>query len=101
MERQNLGKRLLEVVRHVRNRRIVRIHRIERLHELAAEPVTQNLLDLHVDLVAHRRVVRRVLDHVFAHDADAHAGERLPRLSACAGRSRKRRVRPVRNQPLW
>src|SRR5206468_12357069 len=101
MERQNLGKRLLEVVGHVRNRRIVRIHGIERLHELAAEPVTENLLDLHGDLVPHRRVVRAVLHPVFAHDAGWRAGAPPTRLTERSARTRKRADRPATEPPPW
>ena len=87
VERQDLRERPLERVGHVRNRRIVRVERIDRFDQRRAEPIAQDASDLRVDEVAHRAVVGGVLDHVLAHDADANA---LERLRAGRGGQRKR-----------
>ena len=76
MNRQDLGYRPVKVVRHVRDRRVVRIRRVERLDDLRAELVAQHAKDLFIDEIAHRGVVVGVLDHVLPDDTDAHAGER-------------------------
>ena len=52
------------------------VERIHRLDEARPEPVPEHGLDLVVDPVADGRIVRRVLDHVLADDANAHAGQR-------------------------
>ena len=83
--RQQLGQRVGEGVRQVRHVGIVGILRRDGLDELGAELVAQHRLDLAVDLVGDRLVVRRLLDHVLAQDRDAHALQRLRR-------SRERRV---------
>ncbi len=54
MERQDFRERFLEGRFQIGDRRIVRI-----------------------DLIADSGVIGRVLDHEFAHDADAHAGQAL------------------------
>ena len=57
--------------------------------EFRAQLVAQDGLDLLVDLIADGFIVLGVLHHEFAHDADAHAFERL------------RRHRPVFHERSW